>query len=336
MTRKKGKYEIQQSIKAKNLIKNSNVFNGDIGGKLFPINGKLIPKPDYLLNSKNNLFNNMAQDVIDYFEKNKIAFWKTGIAEIDENNMPTGHTLSSQISCINHLFLLKNDKKAVLSIAQAICSDIIDVFEIKMDEFPAYIVFEAISGKDYLKECEREEKLTRGTMCTSIDALIFAQHKNGKKFLLPIEWKYTESYDDTDKSTEILRGKTRLKRYTDLINKSTQLNQKHENYISSIYFFEPFYQLMRQTLWAEQMIANKEVEEIKADDYIHVHIIPQENIDLLDKQYLQSGKDMETTWRHCLFNQSKYKIISPQNLLSNIDSIKYKDLINYLSERYWL
>ncbi len=335
MTRKKGKYEIQQSSKAKDLIKNSNIFNRDTGGKLFPINGKPFPKPDYLLNSRNNLLNFMTQDVVDYFIKNEIAFWETGITEVDEHNMPTGHTLSSQISCINHLFPLRNDRKAVLSIAKTICSDIIDIFEIKTDKFlPAYIAFETISETDYLNEC-KGQKPTRGTMCTSIDALIFAQHQNGEKILLPIEWKYTESYDDTDKSTEKSRGKTRLGRYSDLINKSTQLKQKHEDYTSSIYFFEPFYQLMRQTLLAEQMIANKNTEIIKADDYIHAHIIPRENIDLLNKQYLPNKQDMETTWRSCLVNQEKYKIISPKDLLANIDKIRYKKLINYLSERYW-
>lgn len=335
MTRKKGKYEIQQSNKAKYLIKNSNVFNGDIGGKLFPINGTHFPKSDYLLNSRNNLLNFMTQDVIDYFTKNEIAFWKTGITEVDEHNMPTGHTLSSQISCINHLFPLRNDRKAVLAIAKTICSDIVDVFEITTDKFlPAYIAFETISENDYLNECIGQ-KPTRGTMCTSVDALIFAQHQNGKKILLPIEWKYTESYDDTDKSTEKGRGKTRLSRYTNIINNSTQLTQKYKDYTSSIYFFEPFYQLMRQTLLTEQMIANKDAELIKADDYIHAHIIPSENIDLLNKEYLPSKQDLETTWRSCLTNQEKYKIISPKDLITNIDKIKYKKLINYLSERYW-
>lgn len=335
MTRKKGKYEIQQSKRAKDLIKNSNVFNGDIGGKLFSINGNLFPKPDYLLNSRNNLLNFMTQDVIDYFIKNGIAFWETGITEVDEHNMPTGHTLSSQIACLNHLFPLRNDKKAVLAIAKTICSDIVDVFEITTDEFlPAYIAFETISETDYLNECKGQKPI-RGTMCTSVDALIFAQHQNGEKILLPIEWKYTESYDDTDKSTEKSRGKTRLGRYTDLINKSTQLKQKHEDYTSSIYFFEPFYQLMRQTLWAEQMIKNKETERLKADNFLHVHIIPKENEDLLKKVYKCSGLDMENSWRKNLKDNTKYRIVSPEIFMQNIDHNKYSKLINYLKVRYW-
>jgi hypothetical protein len=90
MIRRKSKYEIEQSNRAKELIKKSNIFNGDLGGKLFPTDNGLVPKADYLLNSRNNLHNFMVQDVIDYFEKNEIAFWKTGITGVDEYKMPTG------------------------------------------------------------------------------------------------------------------------------------------------------------------------------------------------------------------------------------------------------
>jgi len=66
------------------------------------------------------------------------------------------------------------------------------------------------------------------------------------------------------------------------------------------------------------------------------NIIPQENNDLLNKKYpCSDGKDMETTWRECLQDQSKYKIISPKDLLANIDQNKYAGLKEYLGERYW-
>ena len=94
MIRRKSKYEIQQSNKVKELIKKSNIFNGDLGGKLFPTDNGFIPKADYLMNSRNNLHNFMVQDVIDYFSNNEIVFWKTGITGVDEYKMPTGHTLS--------------------------------------------------------------------------------------------------------------------------------------------------------------------------------------------------------------------------------------------------
>ena len=220
----------------------------------------------------------------------------------------------------------------------------------------AFISFEAVSDEDHLNECKEGQKPTRGNNCTSIDALILAKHKNEKTILIPIEWKYTEWYGNTDKSTEDGKdhekgsqksGKIRLGRYSDLITKSKQLNLKLKDYKSSVYFFEPFYQLMRQTLWAEQMIDvnKKRNERIQADDYIHVHVIPSENHDLLKddlsvnrrRKAYSNGTivgSMCEIWKSCLNDTSKYKIITPKFLLANIDKEKHKNLLDYLSVRY--
>jgi len=330
------KYQEIQRERAIELIENSEIFEGCKAG------GKFMGKErDFVLSDRNfNLFKSIREQAETYFKENGISWWG--------GQRPTPHTLSSQMACLNHLFPIRNDKNEVLKIAQIICEDIVDVLEIKSDKFlPAYIAFEAVSDNDYLNECEKEQKPNRGSHCTSIDALILAKHKNGKNYLLPIEWKYTEHYNNTDKSLEDRenepkgtngKGQERLSRYSDLINDSEQL-KKYDNYKSSVYFFEPFYQLMRQTLWAEQMIAHRNSEEISAEDFIHAHIIPQENQTLLKSEsrykYKCSGKDMKTTWVENLSDQSKYKIISPKELLANLDSEKYADLKKYLEKRYW-
>lgn len=82
----------------------------------------------------------------------------------------------------------------------------------------AYIQFEAVSDTDYLNE----GNLKRGSNCTSIDALIYGMHRDGRKIIFPIEWKYVESYGNENKA-EGDRGKTLKARYTDLIYRSTQL-----------------------------------------------------------------------------------------------------------------
>jgi hypothetical protein len=175
-----------------------------------------------------------------------------------------------------------------------------------------------------------EGQTNRGSNCTSIDALIFAKHKDDSKWLIAIEWKYTEHYPNLDKAAGA-KGEVRKRRYTDLINNSNQL-QSENHYC---YYFEPFYQLMRQTLWAEQMVNHKKTEMLKADNFLHLHIIPKENDDLLKKKYKCSGLDMETTWRKHLKDNTKYRIISPEVFLQNIDKEKYAELINYLAIRYW-
>jgi hypothetical protein len=297
---------------------------------------------------KYNFYSNIANNVVDYFLTNDIAWWTCEAIQDTDTQKPTRHLRSSQVACLNHLYPLRYDREAVLSIAKTLYPDVDDVMQINTDKhFPAYIAFEAVSDIDHLNETKDGQKLTRGTMCTSVDALIYAIHKNGTKILMPIEWKYTESYHeegkpDKDYSLEDrkygekeAKGKERLKRYSDLITHSQQLKSL-DNYKSSVYFFEPFYQLMRQTLWAEQMIDNKATETIKADNFIHIHVIPKENVDLLHCEYDVSKMGMEETWRDCLQNQDKYKIVSPKDLLAYIDNVKYKELTNYLSTRYWI
>lgn len=92
---------------------------------------------------------------------------------------------------------------------------------------------------------------------------------------------------------------------------------------------------MRQTLWAKQMISNKDLETIQAGDYIHIHVIPTENKELLNKVYSCSSRVMETTWRSCLKDQSKYIVISPKELLAPIKCVEFQPLLNYLKLRYW-
>jgi len=50
-----------------------------------------------------------------------------------------------------------------------------------------------------------------------------------------------------------------------------------------------------------------------SDNYMHIHVIPSDNKDLLAKKYSVSGMGMEETWRSMLSEQSKYTIVDPQN-----------------------
>lgn len=307
-------YKQSQYKRSEYLIISSDIFNYDTGSGVFK--GK--PYPFVLNNNLNNLYAPFGAAILEYFSKNSIAWW---------NGYLTSHTLSSQVACLNHLFPIRNDKSAVLSILSNINPDIVDVLTINSDEFsPAYIQFESVSDIDHLNE----KTSTRGSNCTSVDALMLGVHKDGRRILLPIEWKYVEAYGNENKAVGD-PGKTRKSRYENLIDHSEQLHSTSHD----IYYFEPFYQLMRQTLWAEQMISNKATETVKADDYIHIHVIPSENHELLKKIYPCSNNDLEGTWRSCLKDQNKYRIISPRDLFSSISSNQYHLLTQYLEKRYW-
>lgn len=324
--------ERQRAIAVTQISNRNKIFRGAIAGAKY----RGIARDFFLTESEKNLYESIATNVIRYFRKNSISWWG--------GRKPTGHVLSSQIACLNHLFPFRNDKNSVLAVVRNISPDFVDVLLIDSDKSDdldqasisgkGYVQFESVSDHDYLNEGNP----TRGNNCTSIDALIYAVHKDGSKWLITIEWKYTEHYSNQDKAKEGFKndpiknkGLVRLKRYTNLINTSDQL--KNNNH--SCYYYEPFYQLMRQTLWAEQMVKNKENETIKADNFLHVHVIPTDNDSLLQKKYKCSGKNMEATWREHLIDQSKYQIISPENLLKWLPESKYTDLKYYLSLRYW-
>lgn len=248
---------------------------------------------------------------------------------------------------------LRKDPRAVLALINGVRNQFKEVLPIPCDTDESYIEFEAVSKVDHLNE----DGPTRGSNCTSVDALVYAVDNNGEKWIIPIEWKYTESYDDcnsADKSNEGImynkesnpeknpKGKVRLDRYSDLIKKSKQLRSVPKFIDStdydlqgSIFFYEPFYQLMRQTLWAEQMIEHKADEDIKADHYLHIHIIPRADTDLLDKKYHPTNNNnMEETWRACIVYQSKYQIVDPHDFMLPIKD-SHPELWEYLSTRYF-
>jgi len=321
----KSNFQKLEREKQLELLKNTDVFENEKGG------GKFIGKNRefVLLDGDKNLYAHIRENAKAYFEENGISWW--------QGNKPNGHILSSQIACLNHLFPFRNDKDAVLKILNGVRNIFKEVLPVPCDKgLKGYIAFEVVSKEDRLNEGTPN----RGALCTSIDAVIYAKTNEDKLILVPIEWKYTEFYDDQDKSKggeEIKNGrrtggKRRLQRYTDLINESKQLKSL-DNYEGSIYYQEPFYQLMRQTLLAAEMVKNKDTELIKAEDFLHIHVIPSANKDLLNRKYKVTGKSMEASWDDCLFDKTKYVRVDPKDLLEPIKE-DYPEVVEYLHKRY--
>ncbi len=318
---------MSQYERQERLIENSDLFSGDKGNGYF----RGIPRSFVLRNGMNNLYAPIREGVIKYFKENKISWWGGG--------KPSGHTLSSQIACLNHLFAIMNDKDAVLAMLNGVRDEFEDVLPVLCDAQPQYIGFEVVSKEDHLNEGAP----TRGSNCTSVDAFIYAVHRGDKKrWLIPIEWKYTEHYNSEDKSNEDRaseakgengKGRERVGRYAALTDESSQLKSL-ESYYGSVYYQEPFYQLMRQTLWAENMVKNCGKERLKAEDYLHIHVVPSDNKALLERRYRVSDRGMESTWRSMLNDQSKYVIVDPKSLFTPIVE-RYPELASYLAKRYW-
>ena len=278
---------------------------------------KFILKPE---NSKANLFPDIQETALQYFKEQNISWWR----QEEDGYFPSGHLLSSQNHCLNHLFALRNDKDAVKAIIEKTTDMQFDeILPSIIDNDPkSYISFEfALNNEEWLKEDDQGAQ--RGTMCTSIDAMIRAR-KGNKIWLVPIEWKYTELYAREDKT-----NRKRLHRYADLIASSQRLQTPEEGIPHSVYFIEPNYELMRQTLLCEQLVAHG-----YADEFVHLNIIPYGNTELRNA--------VECEFVPMLNDKSKFRIIDPQELLAPLNTEKelkenedYKKLLNYLSKRYW-
>ena len=202
-----------------------------------------------------NLWAGIREDVLQYFEGNQVVWWG------DQGKQPTGHLLSSQIACLNHLYFLRQRKDAASAILKAIHPKIIEA--VIVDD--GFVEFEATGRKNYLGERFH----TRGAHATSVDAIMVGKKADGKNVLVLIEWKYTESYPTEDKYIP-----ARAKIYDPLLAEpDCPIKVKSFEWL----YFEPFYQLMRQTLLGWKMIQH---EEYQCAEFIHVHIIPAKNHNL--------------------------------------------------------
>ena len=252
-----------KSIQRKRQINLLDELFNDTGGGIF--NGKSY---DFILKNRiKNLWLNIREDAIVYFEKHNIDWHKDINDEPREG--PEGHLLSSNISCINHLFYLRQNKELVSLILRNIDNRIVNA-ELIDD---GYIEFEIMEGKNKnpLKEKSKERK--RGSKSTSIDAFMVGKKKDGKNVLVLLEWKYTETYENQE--CKYISKDNYHKNYTDLLIEKDCPIKTHDNFMGL--FFDPFYQLMRQTLLGWKM-AN--LNEYGSDEYIHLHIIPNGNVEL--------------------------------------------------------
>jgi hypothetical protein len=315
------KYAERQRLHHVSLIKTTDMFRNDAAGAEYAG----IPRDFILQDGRYNLYGGMADEVTEYFNANKIGWWTLE----QGSGKPSGHVLSSQIACLNHLFPIRKCKESVVRLLQTIDADFCDVLPAECDtpQTRGYIAFEAVCAGDYLNE----NKLTRGTNCTSVDALIAGVKTDGGVVLVAVEWKYTECYSvnaSSDKSRGN-SGEVRRRRYDGLIAESAFLKPANP-----VYYYEPFYQLMRQTLFGEHMVKNG---YMGSGGFINIHVVPENNAELLKnggKGYIINGRHGSLTqiWVQQLRFPHLYMTVTPTNLYANQSD---GDLRRYLETRYW-
>ncbi|MBO4543208.1 MAG: hypothetical protein J5725_08525, partial [Bacteroidales bacterium] len=330
-------YKSLQKKKQLELLHHNEFFENAIGcGIQWNKDKKVWEQYPHILqhqDSLKNLFVEIRQDVLEYFELNDIEWW----GQSDDRYFPSGNLLSSQIQCLNHLFAIRSDYDAVFKIINTQIPDIKEILPSPIDEkfcemekfpyeTPSYISFEfTFNNKEYLNErCSK-----RGANCTSVDAFVYAKDGRGNHVLIPIEWKYTESYKKIIDKKKYLKIVNVVKRR--YLNKISNNNSHLVGWEKS-YYLEPLYELARQSLLMEQIISEK---PFSADYYQHIVVCPTDN-----KEMRADAKTFKDSLSEC--GKNLFHIIDPKDFLAPISSIKdkkekkkYADLLNYLETRYW-
>lgn len=305
------KYIEQQRLKALSLV--GSMFKDPCGGRFLGKEREFVLK-----NGRLNLHHSIAVAAEAYFKKHLIGFWHS------YKGGPSGHLLSSQVACINHLFFARLNSNVATAILQGIDGSVSSAVAFADD---GYVDFEVIGKANYLGEKEH----TRGAKSTSIDAVMVGKMQDGTNKVFFIEWKYTESYTSLNKA-DGTSGATRVKTYSKLL--SAPDCPLIANDVKAL-FIEPYYQLMRQTLLAYEMV---KVLEFGATDYMHIHVIPTANKELksVKTSARLPGTNLDSAWKAVLKQPQKYLTIDPESFLAPAKQYgEAKELLDYLQKRYW-
>jgi hypothetical protein len=150
---------------------------------------------------------------------------------------------------------------------------------------------------------------------------------HGRRLYL-IEWKYTESYDAKDQ-----RSPARAAVYDHLI--ADPESPFIEGIDARAFYFEPFYQMTRQTLMG-WLIARH--EDFGCTSFRHVHVVPKANSEFHERitSPLLSGASVTEAWLAALKSPEHYIPTTPEQLLAPVaacpDTASH---LGYLRERYW-
>ena len=193
-----------------------------------------------------------AQGVRRFFDECAVTWWRCRDFDAAEENGPTRNMASSQIACVNFVLPLAEIEDGLLAVLSSIDDDVTGVVTI---EDPSAGTSSPVElewiGLGHALEGEAERR--RGEFSTSVDAFLVAETGKARRAYL-LEWKYTESYGENDKGRG-RKGQTRRRRYGEPYATSPAFRDRVP---LDAWLHDPFYQLMRQRLLADRMVAWRE------------------------------------------------------------------------------
>ena len=275
-----------------------------------------------------NLFPGIRSRAIDFFEEYRIL-WHQG-----EGRFPSNHLCSSQVCCVNFLFPFHDKPDALRALLLPVYPTIRRMLPV---EEKSFVTFEWIGRWNYLREKEPKSGIrTRGANCTSADACVRFEEKDGRVHTVLIEWKYTESYEPVSLSTSS-HGTDRTAIYAHLYERADcPLNKQLITNFADL-FYEPFYQFMRQQFLA---FAMETAREDGADIVSVLHIAPRRNeaFKTVTSRALQVlGGNATEVWGKLVTRSDRFKSVHIDSLFVPLNVDDRSGLTSwkrYLDERY--
>ncbi|MBN1369709.1 MAG: hypothetical protein JW954_05690 [Dehalococcoidaceae bacterium] len=295
--------------------------------------------------SDENLYGSIRESAKGYFAERGIP-WHKGLKK---GSFPSNHLCCSQSCCMNFLFPMADKPLLLKAVFNHSLTDIDKVLPLFLDGSlpngaPAHMAFEWIGERDYLGEhIGKRGARTRGANYTSADFAFRYKSNSGIIKIVIGEWKYTEEYGYKDflkpSNAKDKKPEVRYRTYKPLFEKSGGIFAKASDDFYRSLFFDPFYQLMRLQLLAQEMEAHHEMD---AEVVSVVHISPKANLILRNRitsPYLESkfaGRDIYAIWES-LLTKDRFNHLSVEELRSFITKeAKYADeeWVEYLNTRY--
>jgi hypothetical protein len=181
-----------------------------------------------------------------------------------------------------------------------------------------YIAFEWIGDINYLKEEPMlGENRIRGAGNTSIDAMMMYETQEGKKVMLLVETKYSESYGVFYKRFRS-DGTDRFENYEEFFyGLLSPINLEAAPNLTD-FLYEPFYQLLRHSLLASQIM---QTGKPKVSRVQVVHLTVSENLDLLAvtaPRFRSLGNKSYEVWPKLLKDPSTFTHIQVEDFFGGI------------------
>jgi len=271
-----------------------------------------------------NLAPEIREQAIAYFAEKGIAW-----------HQHANHGLSSQVCCLNYLMPLAHNPDQLANFtARALGIEAPEMLPMERDAVGRdwFVAFEWIGHQDYLREAGQNGTRTRGANATSTDAAIRFRHA-GKVEIALIEWKFTESYGAPISAKG---NPTRVSRYSDIAFTPegpirADLGLKLEDF-----FWEPFYQMIRQQMLAMRM---EQARELDAERVRVIHISPSMNQDLhkvTAPALRRFGEDAFAVFRELLVDREAFVGWSIEGLFVPLLADTHSAWADYIRSRYGL